>query len=59
MYNLHNTESWFNGGTAYHNDPDKTFCNSCAAHRPIDCDLHECDRVGRCMCDKTQCLCMR
>ncbi|MFZ3383931.1 MAG: hypothetical protein WA144_08400 [Candidatus Methanoperedens sp.] len=58
MHNLHNVETWFNGNTPCHNDPTKKVCDHCMTCRPLNCDEHECDRAGRCMCNRTQCICL-
>lgn len=54
MHNLHNIESWFNSNLTHLNDD----CGHCTVCRPIDCNQSECDRLGRCMCNISQCICI-
>lgn len=41
-----------------HNDPKKKECNHCMNCWPKDCNGSNCDRVGRCMCQGTDCICL-
>ena len=41
-----------------HNDPNKTKCDHCMECWSIDCNRSNCDRLGRCMCPTTSCICL-
>ena len=41
-----------------HNDPNKTKCDHCMDCWSIDCGRSNCDRVGRCLCPTTACICL-
>ena len=41
-----------------HNNPDKKECDHCMNCWPNDCNGSNCDRVGRCMCPTTSCICL-
>jgi len=41
-----------------HNDPNKTKCDHCMDCWAINCNRSNCDRVGRCMCRGTDCICL-
>jgi hypothetical protein len=41
-----------------HNNPDKKECDHCMNCWPKECNGSNCDRVGRCMCPTTSCICL-
>jgi hypothetical protein len=41
-----------------HNDPKKPKCDHCMDCWPKDCNETNCDRVGRCLCPATSCICL-
>lgn len=41
-----------------HNDPKKKVCDFCLDCWAKDCNRSNCDRRGRCMCNRTQCVCL-
>ena len=43
---------------ACHNDPNKLQCDHCMNCWPVECNTSNCDRVGRCMCPNTDCICL-
>jgi len=49
-------------GTPYypacHNNSNKTECDHCIDCWPIDCNQSQCDRIGRCLCQGTTCICL-
>ena len=40
-----------------HNDPTKLHCDHCMNCWPKTCSGTHCDRMNRCMCERTNCLC--
>ena len=58
MHNPMGHETWFNGNTPCHNDHGKKICDNCSNCGDSHCNQSECDRIGRCMCDRTQCVCL-
>jgi len=41
-----------------HNDLNKKICDHCMSCWPVNCNKSNCDRVGRCLCPGTDCICL-
>lgn len=50
--------SWYPEHEPCHNDPTKEVCDHCMDCWDPQCNRAYCDRVGRCMCDRTDCICL-
>lgn len=49
------TSEWY---PECHNNLEKKVCDHCMNCWPSDCNRSNCDRVGRCMCPNTECICL-
>jgi len=41
-----------------HNDPNKKVCDHCMDCWDKSCNESNCDRSGRCLCPRTDCICL-